>query len=161
MHAISASWSFASGDLRMGTVLCTSIVRDAELTTLCHSCGLCCDGSLFGRVPLLPAELPLARKHRLHVVPSGSAMEQPCAALALDAEESRICTAYEDRPAACRAFDCVLLARHRSEGGPLAPRLEAVRRVRALLAAVEASGLRTGSNFDELVERIAADFARA
>ncbi len=142
-------------------VLCTRFVRGAELTTLCQSCGLCCDGSLFGRVPLLPAEVPLARKHRLHVVPSGSAMEQPCAALVLDAEKSRTCTAYDDRPAACRAFDCVLLARHRSEGGPLAPRLESVGRVRALLATVEASGLRTGSDFDELVQRIAADFARA
>lgn len=137
------------------------VVRDAELTTLCQSCGLCCDGSLFGRVPLLPAEVPLARKHRLHVVESGSAMEQPCAALALDAENKRTCTAYEERPAACRTFDCALLARHRAEGGPLAPRLEAVRRVRVLLATVEASGHRTGSDIDELVERIAVDFARA
>lgn len=141
-------------------MLCTTLVREAELTTLCQSCGLCCDGSLFGRVPLLRAEVPLARKHRLHVVPSGTAMEQPCAALAND-ESNRTCRAYEDRPAACRAFDCALLARHRSEGGPLAPRLEAVRRVRALLATVEASGLRSGSDFDELVQRIAADFARA
>lgn len=142
-------------------MLCTRFVREAELTTLCQSCGLCCDGSLFGRVPLLPVEVPRARKHRLHVVPSGSAMEQPCPALARDGESHRTCTAYEDRPAACRAFDCVLLARHRAEGGPLEPRLEAVRRVRALLATVEASGLRSGSDFDELVQRIAADFARA
>jgi hypothetical protein len=31
--------------------------RDLELTALCQSCGLCCDGSLFGRVRLESSEV--------------------------------------------------------------------------------------------------------
>lgn len=135
-------------------------MRETELQTLCQACGLCCDGSLFGRVPLLPSEVAAARKHRLLVLPSERAMEQPCPAL-VDDGGSRTCAAYDDRPAACRAFDCALLSRHRAEGGPLAARLASVRRTRALLAAVEASGERSGADLDELVERIAVDFARA
>lgn len=99
-----------------------------ELTTLCKSCGLCCDGSLFGRVDLTPEELPLARKNRLHVV-NDRAFEQPCAALGV----GNACAIYDERPHACRRFTCRLYARHAREGGPLEPRLAIVRRARELL----------------------------
>ena len=129
------------------------------MSELCLACGLCCDGSLFGRVPLAPEEVDVARKNRLRVIPSGRAMEQPCAAL-----EGGACTAYAERPNACRAFECRLHERHRREGGPLEPRLAAVRRVRELLDRVNASpdseAVRAEPWFAELAQRIEDDFGR-
>lgn len=109
---------------------------ERELARLCAECGLCCNGALFGRVPLAPREVEPARRRALRVLPTATAFEQPCAAHAPGSG----CAIYEDRPAACRAFACRLHARHRDEGGPLAPRLAIVARVRELVAALEASG---------------------
>ena len=125
------------------------MVRERELETLCKSCGLCCDGSLFGRVPLEPGERDAARKNRLRVVASGASFEQPCAAFA------GTCRAYDDRPRACRAFVCRLHERHRLEGGPLEARLASVRRARELLAAARPDG-----PLDELTDLLERDFAR-
>lgn len=107
---------------------------------LCRACGLCCDGSLFGRVPLAEDE----RVH-LPLAPGGNAFDQPCPAHVDDA-----CTIYETRPRACREFTCRLLAR----GGPVEPRLATILRVRHLLEHVN-------DNVDELRRRMDEDFARA
>jgi Fe-S-cluster containining protein len=133
-----------------------------ELATLCRSCGLCCDGSLFGRVPLTAEELPAARKNRLRVVPSGAAFEQPCASLARG-ERSFDCATYGERPGACRRFTCHLYERHRRSGGALAPRLESVRRARELLHTVTRRGAAAvGSpEGEELARRLEEDFGRA
>lgn len=131
----------------------------SDLTLLCRSCGLCCDGSLFGRVDLEPHEVVTARRHRLRVVASGTAFEQPCSALqAGSAGAERECVIYDERPAACRRFVCRLYERHRTEGGPLEARLERVRRVRTLAAALEQSGLRPADfeDADAADPRIAA-----
>jgi hypothetical protein len=144
--------------------------RDSELALLCRSCGLCCDGSLFGRVDLEPEEVGAARKARLRVVPSATAFEQPCAALSgvdpvprpKSRARERRCAVYDDRPRACRRFLCRLHERHRVEGGPLEDRLAAVRRVRALLAALAAGGgVMPAHEYRELTTRLEADFARA
>jgi len=131
----------------------------AELRRLCLSCGLCCDGSLFGRVPLEAREIEPARKARLRLVDGG--FEQPCEALVTvgaRAGARRSCRVYRDRPAACSRFVCRLYDRHRREGGPLEPRLAAVRRARELLAAVSARDPVGLAEVSELLER---DFARA
>lgn len=154
---------------------------DAELATLCQSCGLCCDGSLFGRVPLGRGEAAGARKHRLRVLGDARGFEQPCAALSerdTRAGTRRACRIYDERPRSCRSFACRLYDRHRREGGPLAPRLAAVRRVRQLVAELRAQRL-TPADFDddsrgrsrpdahamrmhaELLTRLEEDFARA
>jgi Fe-S-cluster containining protein len=131
---------------------------DEELETLCQSCGLCCDGSLFGRVTLASEEAEPARRRHLRVVANGKVFEQPCSALASpDGDKPRICSIYWDRPLSCRAFVCRLYERHRREGGPLEPRIAAVRRVRQLIADLEASG-RTPA---DLTRRLDEDFARA
>jgi hypothetical protein len=141
---------------------------------------MCCDGSLFGRVDLAPDEVESARRHRLHVVAGGKAFEQPCAALvpiATAPDGRRTCAVYAERPGSCRRFVCRLYERHRRAGGPLEPRLEAVRRVRALAADLESRGLTpaeletagAGSRedeaasraFAELTARLEEDFARA
>ncbi len=160
------------------------------LATLCQSCGLCCDGSLFGLVPLEPGEVESARKHRLPVVASGKGFEQPCTGLvaieapahgvAEDTDAHRACSLYAERPRSCRQFECRLYERHRREGGPIAPRLAAVRRVRELFAELAASGLtpadcddesamaargeegeRARQAYRELMQRLEDDFARA
>jgi Fe-S-cluster containining protein len=151
---------------------------DADLARLCQSCGLCCDGSLFGRVSLQPEEAEPARKLHLRVIASGKAFDQPC--VALEADAGYRCSIYLERPLACRTFACRLYDRHRREGGPLEPRLASVRRVRELLAYLEASrpwpgddeddvasagpppeGDRPTEAFSELVKRLDEDFARA
>jgi len=118
-----------------------------EVETLCLACGLCCDGSLFGRVPLAPDD---ARTH-LRVIASGASFEQPCSALVGGA-----CRVYTTRPRACRAFTCKLYERHIREGGPLETRLAVVRRARSLLAAA-----RPGEDVSELRDLLDREFARA
>lgn len=135
---------------------------EAELETLCRSCGLCCDGSLYGCVTLEPEELARARKNHLPVLPRRNAFEQPCPALSTLGAH-RACSIYSDRPRSCRNFTCRLYDRQRRDGGPLEARLESVRRVRALLLFVEATTdeeARTGA-VAELTRRMEEDFARA
>jgi uncharacterized protein len=151
---------------------------DTDLASLCQSCGLCCDGSLFGLVVLAPEEVEPARRRRLPLVASGRGFEQPCAALDAEVDGRRTCSIYAERPLSCRKFSCRLHDRHRREGGPLAPRLAAVRRVRELLRALDASGMKP-ADFEgepsaeargaagaheaylELTRRLEEDFARA
>jgi hypothetical protein len=78
------------------------------LSTLCQSCGLCCDGSLFSHVPLEPPEVEAVRALGLPVarIADGSlAMPLPCPALA-----RRSCSLYGERPLGCRRFGCRLYA---------------------------------------------------
>lgn len=125
-----------------------------ELHALCQGCGMCCDGSLFGRVGLERGEVPAARRHGLRVVERGGSFLQPCPAFSPGG-----CGIYAERPHACRAFRCALLEEHRREGGPLEARLAVVARMRDLLSRVDA-GL-TDAEFDELERRANRDFARA
>jgi Fe-S-cluster containining protein len=157
-----------------------------ELTALCGACGLCCNGSLFGRVPLATEEVAPARRRRLRVLRDGRAFEQPCTALvrhvaAAGVDDAHVCGIYDERPKACAAFACRLYVRHRSEGGALETRLAAVRRVRELVALLDAEGI-SAADFDgdadtirargaegarlveafaELSRRLEEDFARA
>jgi uncharacterized protein len=115
-----------------------------DLERLCQSCGLCCDGSLFGRVTLQPDEVAPAKKSRLRVISSGTGFEQPCSALvraASGAGQELACSIYDERPMACRRFACRLHERFHREGGRIEPHLAAVFRVRHLLAVLKVSGL--------------------
>jgi Fe-S-cluster containining protein len=131
------------------------------VSSLCQACGLCCDGSLFGRVGLEPDEVEGARKRRLHVVRGAASFEQPCSALAVDADgdgESRRCSIYDDRPLSCRRFVCRLHEKYRREGGAIDAPLAVVRRVRELLASL--ASLDPASRA-ELTKTIEESFARA
>jgi Fe-S-cluster containining protein len=124
-------------------------VIETELEALCASCGMCCDGSLFGRVMFEPDEL--APKKRLTLIASGRGFDQPCSALT----EQRTCSIYEERPRACRRFVCRLYDRHRTEGGPLEARIAIVTRVRTLLADVDALSSEERAELARMIE----DFA--
>jgi Fe-S-cluster containining protein len=139
---------------------------EAELARLCGSCGLCCDGSLFGRVDLEPDEVEPAKRGRLRVLRSEKGFEQPCAALSPSEHglAERHCSVYEDRPRSCRRFTCRLYERHRRDGGSVEERLAVVRRVRLLVARLEASGL-TPADLEDAVSGVRpidgeADLAR-
>lgn len=121
------------------------------MESLCRACGLCCDGSLFGRVPLTEREVEVARRLRLPVV-GGKALAQPCAAFHGD------CEVYEDRPAACRAFVCALAAR---EAQPMIERLSIVARTKELLSRLAREGRLSPDDLAELAQRVNGDFARA
>lgn len=82
--------------------------------SLCLSCGFCCDGTLFNRVPLLDDER--ARLGPLLQVPPGRAHGvQPCPAL-----EGTCCRVYAERPLTCRRYRCLLLEAHDADEVSLA-----------------------------------------
>ena len=150
----------------------TSAKVESELSQLCRSCGLCCDGSLFARAKLAPDELEPAKRNGLRVI-QDKGFEQPCSQL-----ESNGCKIYESRPGVCRSFRCKLFARHRDEGGPIEARLRIVRRFRSALVKLKKYGFERGANgevkfsaegpdafvamevFSEIMHHTEEDFAR-
>ncbi|MFM2152448.1 MAG: hypothetical protein RL199_883 [Pseudomonadota bacterium] len=78
----------------------------SDVGTLCLSCGLCCDGTLFGLVRVDAAEAAHAARHRLAVVTRDDGvmrLAQPCNAL-----DGTACRIYGDRPQTCRHYLCDL-----------------------------------------------------
>lgn len=100
-----------------------------SLSALCLRCGLCCDGTLFTQVPLAAGEV--VRLPVLVREDGRAALRQPCAAL-----EGRCCTIYEERPASCRRFRCMLQTALAETEVSLAEALAVVDEAHALLAAV-------------------------
>jgi Fe-S-cluster containining protein len=75
-----------------------------SLEALCQSCGLCCDGSLFTRVPLGVDEVvPEAALGVVTNERGGRHVPQRCAALS-----GTVCQQYAARPLACRRYECLL-----------------------------------------------------
>jgi hypothetical protein len=81
----------------------------SAIDQLCPSCGLCCNGVLFGDVELQPGDdakrlaalgVELVNRGRKRL------FNQPCACL-----QAGLCRIYNDRPARCRSFDCRTLLR--------------------------------------------------
>ena len=73
---------------------------------LCLECGLCCDGTLFQDVRLLPGEAvgPLkARGMPVKTRGRKRCLDQPCTAL-----RGLRCEIYAIRPGHCRGFECLL-----------------------------------------------------
>jgi uncharacterized protein len=83
-------------------------VSDETNQLLCQSCALCCDGTLFGKVPLELAELPPMRNLGFDIMEllEQAYFPQPCAKLI----ECR-CSVYEARPNNCRGYRCNVLRR--------------------------------------------------
>ena len=73
--------------------------------SLCLSCGLCCDGTMFRVVRLAEGEAEHL-SGRVAFTEDGQHITQPCQALRGD----RCCAVYEHRPRICRAFRCLALA---------------------------------------------------
>lgn len=74
---------------------------------LCTQCGICCDGTLFSRVPLTPAEAATLTSVGIEVKQRKN--KQWALPLGCEALSGCRCTIYESRPGSCRAFKCTLL----------------------------------------------------
>ena len=111
--------------------------NENEAAALCRACNLCCDGNLFAQVPLAADEADRARRRALVVVDrdDGSpALRQRCAALTVDG-----CAHYDERPAGCRRYRCMLLAALADDEVSLPAALTVVAETHALLAAAAAA----------------------
>jgi hypothetical protein len=81
----------------------------SAIDQLCPTCGLCCNGVLFGDVELQRGDDPkrvAALGLELFAKGRKKAFHQPCACLV-----NGLCRIYAERPARCRAFDCRALQR--------------------------------------------------
>lgn len=77
---------------------------------LCLSCGICCDGTLFGGVNLKAGDLlaPLqAGGILIQTKETQQSFKQPCAA-----HRQGCCQVYADRPSTCRTYRCELLKKY-------------------------------------------------
>lgn len=98
--------------------------------SLCPACGLCCDGSLFSRVPLgVFEQVPEAKLAVVTNAQGGRHVPQRCAAL-----EGTRCQVYAERPLACRRYECLLLIAHRGGEVSLPEALQVVERAKSLVA---------------------------
>ena len=101
-----------------------------SLEALCQSCGLCCDGSLFNRVPLAVGEqVPEAKLGVVTNERGARHVPQRCRAL-----EGTCCQVYAARPLACRRYECLLLGALREGEVSLPEALVVVKRAQALVA---------------------------
>lgn len=71
--------------------------------SLCLSCGLCCDGTLFAQVPITPDEAARL-EGRVTLSVDRRQLLQGCRAL-----EGCRCGVYDERPSTCRHYRCVVL----------------------------------------------------
>jgi hypothetical protein len=82
---------------------------DSSSQSLCLTCGLCCDGTIFSFVQLKPDDdfIPL-KSIGINIVSDGDShgFKLPCAA-----HKNCSCTIYANRPQDCRAYKCELLKR--------------------------------------------------
>lgn len=117
-----------------------------SLEALCQSCGLCCDGSLFTRVPLgLSEKVP---EVKLRVVTNefgGRHFPQRCAAL-----EGTVCQVYAERPLACRRYECLLFSALREGEVSLPESLAVVCRAQGLVQAARTDASRGAERDDYL-----------
>jgi hypothetical protein len=103
-----------------------------ESSSLCLSCGICCDGTLFGAVPLEGAEIEPARRHKLTLLEGG----EPRFSLPCVQHRGGACTIYADRPRVCAGFRCALLTRREAGEVSHEESLVRVQRVKALVRSI-------------------------
>ncbi|MEW5742269.1 MAG: YkgJ family cysteine cluster protein [Myxococcota bacterium] len=94
---------------------------------VCQSCALCCDGTLFTRVPLAAEDAAPPEVHAVTSPTGGRYLPQPCAALS-----GTRCAVYPRRPLVCRRFECLLLVALRDGEVTEAGALEVVAKARTL-----------------------------
>lgn len=109
--------------------------RAEDAASLCVSCGLCCDGTLFGFVPVTDDEADTLQ-HRLPMhrdEESGeSQFSQCCVALGTGG-----CGLYADRPIVCSSYQCSLLRRVNAGELDRDDGLDVIDRIRVLVARLD------------------------
>jgi len=80
---------------------------DSLSQSLCLTCGLCCDGTLFSSVQLKSDDETNSLKAvgtKIYSDNSANMLKLPCAA-----HKNGTCTVYANRPQICRTYKCELL----------------------------------------------------
>ncbi len=88
---------------------CSNPDQGDAVAELCPSCGMCCNGVLFGDVELQPRDdAPWLAALGMNLFRKGrkQCFNQPCACF-----DGKWCRIYADRPNRCRSFECRLLQR--------------------------------------------------
>ena len=111
---------------------------------LCLQCGLCCNGTLFETISILPDERTprevLGTPVDITAIGSIREMPLPCPALS-----GATCSIYGDRPSTCGRYKCGVLHAYEA-GAALRDCLSIIDRVRSLAGALEvAMDLATGT----------------
>src|SRR6266513_1567815 len=100
---------------------------DSSSQSLCLTCGLCCDGTLFSSVRLKPDDeiIPL-KTVGINVVSDSdpNIFKLPCAA-----HKNCTCVVYANRPQDCRTYKCELLKRFERGEMPHEAALEIINKV--------------------------------
>jgi hypothetical protein len=104
--------------------------------TVCQACAMCCDGTLFTRVPLTAADAAPPEVHAVTTPTGARYLPQPCAAL-----DGTRCRVYAQRPTVCRRFECLLLVALRDGEVTEVGALDVIARARALQAEGDAARL--------------------
>ena len=136
--------------------------------SICLSCGLCCDGTMFKRITLALSDRgDVLASAGVKLISKGDRREMPLRCAALD---GTCCTIYEDRPVRCGLFTCALYRRHAAGEistdealATIAKTQELQRKVHAGLATMlEDEGLQApGTSFGDMVERMQAQLDAA
>jgi hypothetical protein len=104
------------------------VSASSEVGSLCRMCALCCDGSLFTRVPLAPDEVvPEAALGVVKNATGARHVPQRCAALG-----GLECGEYAARPLACRRYECLLVGALRGGEVSLGEAVGVVKKAHAL-----------------------------
>lgn len=128
---------------------------EGSTANICVECGICCDGTMFSRLP--PASENAAEA--MAAGPTTAAAEagpaQPCPAHHL------ACTVYRERPGACRHYQCALLKQHLAGLTSWEEAAEIVSRARALRDRARASieavlGAHAGLGLNDLAGQFSA-----
>ena len=136
-----------------------SVVSSSQ--SLCLTCGLCCDGTLFWGMPLVPDDdvTPLEAVG-INIVSDNdlTVLKQPCAA-----HKNCTCVVYANRPQRCRTFNCKLLKRFEREDVSQQSALEIINKMKSLknemneLALAASTTAQSGEEILSLMKRCQAD----
>ena len=117
--------------------------------TLCTSCGLCCDGTLFADVELV-GQAEIARLEIMGMEVENDnrdtgLLSQPCAAL-----RGTRCGIYAHRPKCCRVFQCHLLQNAQRGAVTVERAMEQIADAREQIRQVRAKLTRLGNRDESL-----------
>jgi hypothetical protein len=136
-----------------------SVVSSSQ--SLCLTCGLCCDGTLFCGVPLEPNDdiTPL-KAVGINIIAGNdlTLLKLPCTA-----HKNCTCTIYANRPQRCRTFKCKLLKRFERDDISQQSALEIIDKVKSLknkmneLTLAAAATVQSGEEILALMKRCQTD----
>ena len=137
-------------DIKLGPDADGSMASSSQ--SLCLTCGLCCDGSIFSSVRLKPDdEITPLKAVGINIVSDSesNAFKQPCAA-----HKNCTCTVYANRPQECRRYKCELLKRFERDDISHEAALEIINKMISLKNEVKALALAASTNTQSAEEII-------